>query len=456
MAIYNNTLGLIGNTPIVQIKSFDTGLCSLFLKLESQNPGGSIKDRIALTMIEAAERNGSLKKGGTIVEATAGNTGIGLALVAKLKSYNLVLVIPDKMSREKINHLKALGAEIILTRSDVGKGHPEYYQDFAERIAKERNAFYVNQFNNSANPTAHEIGTGPEIWSQMNHDVDAIILGVGSSGTLTGLTRFFSKVSPELEIVIADPIGSILADYVNKGILLTEAGSWVVEGIGEDFIPPIADFTMCKKAYSISDGESLETARLLLKKEGILGGSSTGTLLASALKYCKEQTKPKRVLTFVCDNGNKYLSKQFNEFWMVEEGFTKRNYLGDLRDLISHRAWEGESISLRQDDTLSIAYKRMKLYDVSQLPVLEDNRIIGILDENDLLLSVSTKKDDFSKKVSEIMTKNLVKISEKESFEKVLEILKKGFVVIVESNDQFLGLITQIDALNYLRKRITE
>jgi cystathionine beta-synthase len=456
MAIYTNTLSLIGNTPVVQIKSFDTGLCSLFLKLESQNPGGSIKDRIALTMIEAAERKGLLNPGGTIVEATAGNTGIGLALVAKLKSYNLILVIPDKMSREKINHLKALGAEIVLTRSDVGKGHPEYYQDLAEKIAKERNAYYVNQFNNESNPLAHEIGTGPEIWSQMNHDVDAIILGVGSSGTMTGLTRFFSKVSPKIQLILADPVGSILADYINKGILLEESGSWVVEGIGEDFIPPIADFSMCKKAYSISDSESLEMARLLLKKEGILGGSSTGTLLATALKYCQEQTSPKRVLTFVCDNGNKYLSKQFNEFWMVDEGFTKRTSMGDLRDLISHRAWEGESINLREDDTLSTAYKRMKLYDVSQLPVLENNKIIGIVDENDLLLAVSIHKDGFSKKVSEIMITKLIKISERENFEVVLDILKQGFVAIVETKGQFMGLITQIDALNYLRKRISE
>ncbi len=456
MAIYTNTLSLIGNTPVVQIKSFDTGLCSLFLKLESQNPGGSIKDRIALTMIEAAERKGFLSTGGTIVEATAGNTGIGLALVAKLKSYNLILVIPDKMSREKINHLKALGAEIILTRSDVGKGHPEYYQDLAEKIAIERNAYYVNQFNNESNPLAHEIGTGPEIWSQMNHDVDAIILGVGSSGTMTGLTRFFSKVSPKLQLILADPVGSILADYINKGILLEESGSWVVEGIGEDFIPPIADFSMCKKAFSISDSESLEMARLLLKKEGILGGSSTGTLLATALKYCQEQTTPKRVMTFVCDNGNKYLSKQFNEFWMVDEGFTKRNSMGDLRDLISHRAWEGESINLREDDTLSTAYKRMKLYDVSQLPVLKNARIMGIVDENDLLLAVSIHKDGFFKKVSEIMITRLIKISEKENFEVVLNILKQGYVAIVESNEQFMGLITQIDALNYLRKRIIE
>lgn len=454
MAIYNNTLGLIGNTPIVEIKSFDTGLCRLFLKLESQNPGGSIKDRIALSMIEAAERSGELQKNGTIIEATAGNTGIGLALVAKLKNYNLILVIPDKMSREKINHLRALGAEIVITRSDVGKGHPEYYQDLAEKIAKERGAYYVNQFNNPNNPLAHEIGTGPEIWSQMNHDLDAIVLGVGSSGTLTGLTRFFKRVAPNLKIVLADPEGSILTEYVRSGKILTESGSWVVEGIGEDFIPPIADFSNCKTAYSISDGESLEMARELLRREGILGGSSTGTLLASALRYCKEQKTPKKILSFVCDNGNKYLSKQFNEFWMVDEGFMERSSSGNLKDAITHRAWEGETVSVREEDTLSIAYRRMKLYDVSQLPVLKDDKIVGIIDESDVLMAVSEKNQGFNRQVSEVMVTSLLKVRSNESFDTALEILKKGFVAIVEEEGKFMGLITQIDALNYLRKRI--
>ncbi|HYJ17548.1 MAG TPA: cysteine synthase family protein, partial [Burkholderiales bacterium] len=195
----------------------EAGPCRLFLKLESQNPGGSIKDRIGRSMIEAAERDGRLKPGGTIIEATAGNTGLGLALVAALKGYKLILVVPDKMSREKIFHLKAMGAEVRLTRSDVGKGHPEYYQDMAERIAKETGGYFVNQFGNSANPLAHETTTGPEIWSQMEHQVDAVVCGVGSSGTMTGLSRYFGKVSPATEMILADPVGSVLADYIHTG-----------------------------------------------------------------------------------------------------------------------------------------------------------------------------------------------------------------------------------------------
>src|SRR5205809_3597908 len=203
-----SVLELIGNTPMIEVARLDTGRCRLFLKLENQNPGGSIKDRIGLSMIEAAERDGSLKPGGTIVEATAGNTGLGLALVAARKGYKLVLVIPDKMSREKVFHLKAMGADVVMTRSDVGKGHPDYYQDLAEKIAKETGGFFVNQFGNPANPHAHETTTGPEIWEQMEHRLDAIVCGVGSAGTLAGLTHYFKRVAPTVAMVLADPTGS--------------------------------------------------------------------------------------------------------------------------------------------------------------------------------------------------------------------------------------------------------
>ncbi len=270
-------LDLIGNTPLVEVTRFDTGPCQLFLKLESQNPGGSIKDRIGVAMIEAAERDGRLLQGGTVVEATAGNTGLGLALVARAKGYRVVLVVPDKMSSEKVLHLKALGAEVHMTRSDVGKGHPDYYQDHAARLAQEiPGAFFADQFNNPANPLAHETSTAPEIWAQTGHDLDMIVVGVGSSGTITGLTRFFRKVQPRLRFVLADPVGSILAEYTRSGAI-GEAGSWAVEGIGEDFVPAIADLSGVSHAYSIPDHESFARARELLQREGILGGSSTGS-----------------------------------------------------------------------------------------------------------------------------------------------------------------------------------
>ncbi len=316
-------LNLIGNTPMVKVNHIDTGVCNLYLKLESANPGGSIKDRIGLSMITEAEKTGLIRPGSVLVEATAGNTGLGLALVAAVKGYKLILVIPDKMSREKILHLKAMGAEVIMTRTDVNKGHPEYYQDMAERIAKETpNAFYINQFGNPANPFAHETTTGPEIFKQLEGKIDAVVCGVGSSGTLTGLTHYFQRVKPDVEMIVADPQGSVIKDFITKGTF-GEAGSWFVEGIGEDFIPQIADFSLTKRAYTISDEESFSTARSILRKEGILAGSSSGTLIAAAIKYCLKQQHPKNVVTFVCDTGNKYLTKMFDNSWIHDNGFSE-------------------------------------------------------------------------------------------------------------------------------------
>ena len=444
---------MIGNTPTVELTKFDAGPCRLFLKLENQNPGGSIKDRIALSMIEAAEAEGRLKPGGTIVEATAGNTGIGLALVAKLKGYRIVLVIPDKMSREKIEYLKAMGAEIVITRSDVAKGHPEYYQEMAERIAGETGGVYVNQFANPANPLAHETSTGPEIWAQLGHDLDAIVVGVGSSGTMTGLTRFFQKVSPSLEFILADPEGSILAEFVETGKISHEAGSWLVEGIGEDFVPPIADFSMTKKAYSIGDRESFALARELLTREGIFAGSSTGTLLAAALKYCREQKLPKRVLTFACDSGSRYLSKMFSNAWMKDLGFISDNPHGDLRDLISRKHEEHATVFVSPEDTINTAYGRMKLHDVSQVPVLDGDRIVGLVDESDVLYGIFGKRTRFDAGVKEVMNTHLTKLKPSDGLNAVMEVFKKGFVAIVEDeNGAFLGIITKIDLLNYLRR----
>ena len=454
MAIHSSVLELIGDTPIVQARRLDTGLCTLYLKLESANPGGSIKDRIGMSMIEAAERRGDLKPGATLVEGTAGNTGIGLALVAQQKGYKLMLVVPDKMSREKIFNLKAMGAEVILTRSDVAKGHPDYYQDLAERIARETpGAYFVNQFGNPDNPAAHEFGTGPEILRQMDGQLDAIVFGCGSSGTMTGLSRCFAEHSPQTEMVLADPVGSILTQYINEGTLSTKSGSWLVEGIGEDFLPQISDFTRVKKAYAISDGESFHTARELLAKEGILGGSSTGTLLAAALKYCREQTEPKKVLVFVCDTGNKYLSKMYNDYWMLDNGFIDRPQYGDLRDLILRPYSQRDTVVVSPTDLLTTAYQRMKLYDVSQLPVMEGDRLVGIVDESDVLLHVYGDEARFRDPVSTAMVSKLDRLDVRSPIEALLPVFDRGQVAIITDGDAFLGLITRIDLLNYLRRR---
>jgi cystathionine beta-synthase len=446
-------LNLIGETPLVEVRRLETGPCRLFLKLENQNPGGSIKDRVALAMIEAAEREKRIAPGGLLVEATAGNTGLGLALVASQKGYRLLIVVPDKMSQEKIFHLKAMGAEVVLTRSDVTKGHPEYYQDMAARLAGEQGAFYVNQFANPANPLAHEQTTGPEIWEQMEHKVDAVVAGVGTGGTITGLSRYFARVSPQTEMVVADPVGSIVAEFVRTRKVSNNVGSWLVEGIGEDFIPPVCDLSRVKQAYSIPDAEAFNVCRDLLRQEGIFAGSSSGTLIGAALRYCREQKSEKRVVSLVCDSGNKYLSKVYNEYWMIDQGFIQREQHGDLRDLIARRHKEHAVATISAEETVLAAYQRMKLYDVSQLPVLEDGRIVGIVDEQDILKEVAENPGHFREPVTEAMERDLVTVPPSASIEQLNEIFKRGLVAIVVDGAEFLGLITRIDLLNWLRRK---
>jgi cystathionine beta-synthase len=453
MRVYQNAIEMIGRTPMLQLHQFDTGPCELFLKLEYLNPGGSIKDRIGLSMIEEAERRGDLKPGSTIVEATAGNTGLGLALVAAQKGYRLILVLPDKMSQEKIFNLRALGAEIVLTRSDVGKGHPEYYQDLGATIAERTGAYFINQFANPDNPKAHEQGTAPEIWEQLEQRLDAIVVGVGSSGTMAGLAAFFKKHAPHVELVLADPQGSILAEYIATG-QMTQKSSWLVEGIGEDFIPQIADFSLTKRAYSIPDGESFSVARELLQKEGILAGSSTGTLLAAALRYCREQRTAKRVVTLAPDTGARYLSKLFNDFWMEDQGFIERQKFGDLRDLIGRPHGERATITVGPNDVLTTAHNRLRNAGFSQLPVMEDDKLIGVVTEDDILRFAFGRPERFNEPVRSAMTTTFLRVERTVSLNNLVAMLEVRSSAAVMDGEKFLGLITRSDVLNYLRRQL--
>lgn len=449
----NSVLDLIGNTPMLKTKNLDTGKCELFLKLECQNPGGSIKDRIALKMINDAEKQGLLKPGGCIVEATAGNTGLGLCLVAAAKGYRMIIVVPDKMSKEKIYHLRAMGAEVIVTRSDVMKGHEEYYQEIAEKISKEENAFYINQFCNKSNPQTHYESTGPEILRQMDNDVDAVICGVGSGGTISGLANFFKENSSKTEMILADPQGSILVDYLETG-KFGEAGSWIVEGIGEDFIPEIADFTNVKKGYTISDEESCATAREVLLKEGILAGSSSGTLISAALKYCREQTTPKRVVTFACDSGNKYLSKVFNDNWLINEGLKKPSRTGNLQELILNLYANKSVIYSNPSEKVSVAITKMTNNDISQLPVIDNGEVIGVIDDTCILKNSHLKEFNFSSIVYEIMNKKFNTIEVSSDINNLYNSFENSNYVIVKKNNNFIGLITKIDFISYLKNNI--
>ena len=455
MDIKDSLLDLIGNTPILKLKSLDTGPCDLFVKLESGNPGGSIKDRIGLSIIEEAEASGDLQPGGTIIEATAGNTGLGLALIAALKGYKIILVIPDKMSREKILHLEGLGAEIILTRSDVPEGHPEYYQDLARKIASETpGSFLADQFSNPANPLAHRTTTAPEIWEQMKGNVDAVVAGVGSGGTLTGLAQFFKSKNPDISMVAADPEGSVVADAILTGKYKYEGGSWLVEGVGEDFIPNNFDLSLMDDAEIVSDKEAFEVLQVLLKEEGILGGSSSGTLVAAAAKWCRKQTEPKNVVTFICDTGNKYLSKAFNKSWLHDNNLLESEKFGDLRDLISRRADQGEMITVAPSDSLLVAYNRMRASDISQLPVIREGDLLGLIDEEDVLISVSKNQGTFSDEVERHMIQQLDVLQYNASEDELIGILSEGKVAIIYSEDTFIGFITKVDLINYYRNRL--
>jgi len=453
MQVFSNTLEMVGRTPMLEINNLDTGPCRLFLKLELMNPGGSIKDRIGMSMIEEAEKRGDIKSGDTLVEATAGNTGLGLALVAAQKGYRLILVLPDKMSQEKIFNLRAMGAEVILTRSDVGRGHPEYYQDLGRSIAEEKGAYFINQFGNPDNPLAHERTTAPEIFEQLDGKVDAIVLGVGSSGTVSGISKYLQDVGAKTELIIADPVGSVVADYVNTGTI-GASSSWLVEGIGEDFIPDIADFTGATKGYSISDAESFRTARELLRKEGMLAGSSTGTLLCAALKYCREQTTEKIVVTFACDTGNKYLSKLFNDFWLEDQGFIQRQPHGDLRDLVGRPHGERATITVGPTDILTTAHNRLRNAGFSQLPVMDEGKLVGVVTEDRIMQFAFGKPELMTATVGEAMETAFIQLEKGTSINNLVAMLSARPYAAVMDEGEFFGLITRSDVLNYLRKQM--
>lgn len=311
---------LIGNTPLYTTRYLPVGASTLSLKLENLNFGGSIKDRIAVAMIEQAEQSGQLRPGMRILEATVGNTGLALAQVANQRGYKTTIVAPDKMSTEKLNHLRAVGAEVVITRTDVPTGHPEHYQSIAKKMTETNEQYYyVDQFNNAANPLVHEQTTGPEIWQQTAGKLDAIVLGAGTGGHLTGIGRYFRHVAPQVKIVLADPAGSVFAKVVQGKAAISQP--WSIEGVGHDYVPTTCNLSFVDEAIAVSDSQAYAAARLLLRQEGILAGSSTGVVIAASIAYAQQQTQPQRIVSFVYDTGNKYLSKFYNDQWLHTQGF---------------------------------------------------------------------------------------------------------------------------------------
>lgn len=462
--VYHSSLEMVGNTPMLELTHLDAGPCRLFVKMENLNPAQSIKDRIGIAMVDAAERSGAIdpksKITPTLVEATAGNTGLALALVSGQRGYNLIVVVPDKMSQEKVQHLRSMGAQVRMTRSDVTREHPEYFRNVAERLAKDiPNSVFINQFANEANWQAHYDTTGPEIWSQLDGRVDAIVVGVGSGGTLTGCARYLREKNPDIKIILADPAGSILAPLANEGKHV-EPGAWLIEGMGEDYVPEICDMSLVSEAITVTDRDSFFGARELLMKEGILAGSSAGCLLHAAMQWGRKQTKPLTIVTFVCDTGAKYLSKMFNDYWMIDQGFITRERVGDLRDLIARRHSQREDYTLTPDMPLRQAVRTMRLYDISQIAVVEHNpkghdRVVGIIDESDALLALSDRPDALDAPVASVMTTRLETIAPSAKVEDLLPIFRADRVAIVsDESGEYHGLITKIDMINYLRSRL--
>ena len=388
---------------------------------------------------------------------TGGSDGLGLATAERLAEEGAHIAIcargEDRL-QAAAERLRAMGAEVVLTRSDVAKGHPEYYQDLGKRIAEEQGCYFINQFGNPDNPLAHKQTTAPEILEQMQGNVDAIVMGVGSSGTVSGFCEFLEEHAPDIEIILADPVGSILAEYINTGNLSDKSSSWLVEGIGEDFIPDIADFSKVTKAYSISDTESFAAARNLLRSEGVLAGSSSGTLLAAALRYCKEQTEAKRVVTFACDTGNKYLSKLYNDFWLEDQGFIAREQHGDLRDLVGRPHGERATITVGPGDVLTTAHNRLRNAGFSQLPVMDEGNLVGVVTEETIIQHVYGHPELMNAQVADAMQTAFIRLDKTASVNNLVAMLQVQPYAAIMDGDEFLGLITRSDVLNYLRRQM--
>ena len=442
--VFDNVLEGIGKTPMVRLSKIDTGPCELFLKLESNNPGGSIKDRIGLAMIEAAERDGKLKPGGAIVEATAGNTGVGLALAAAVKGYRLIVVMPDKMSQDKIALLKSYGAEVVITATNVPPDSPESYNGVADRLAREiPGAFRPNQFGNPLNPQAHYLTTGPEIWEDSEGRVEILVAGMGTGGTISGTGKYLKERNPNLLIVGADPQGSILSGDSPR--------SYKVEGIGEDFIPRTFDRQIIDDMVRVTDKESFNTARRLAREEGILAGGSSGTALAAALKYAERLDRTNYIVVILPDTGRNYLTKLYDDSWMQENGFWEQRQPQrvTIGDILQEKHSLPALISVAPTDTLLHAIELMQEFNISQLPVLENAIPVGSLNESTIMKLLHDGINIANQAISVVMAKPLPMLDEKTDIAEAYRVLLAGAPAItVSRNSLGIGLVSKADLIS--------
>jgi len=442
----NNILEVVGETPLVRLNNITRGIKSaVYVKPEMLNPGGSVKDRIARAMVEAAEREGKLKPGGTIVEATAGNTGAGLALVAAIKGYRCIFVLPDKMSQEKINLLRAYGAEIVITPTSVPPDSPESYNGTADRLAREiPNAFRPNQFENPNNPRAHYLTTGPEIWRDSDGKVEVFVAGMGTGGTISGTAQFLKEKNPNILIVGADPQGSILSGDTPR--------SYKVEGIGEDFIPKTFNRQLVDEMVRVTDQESFLTARRLAREEGILAGGSSGTALAAALKFAQRLEQPKYIVVLLPDTGRNYIDKIYSDQWMMENGFLKENCSepAHVIDVLTAKDAFPSILCVSPKENLARAIALMKLYSISQLPVIEDNKVVGSLNEASVMKLLHDGVNFRQQQIGAVMGKPLPVLNADTDISEAFRVLLSGASGIVVVQDGIpRGVITRWDLVSF-------
>jgi len=450
MQVYENILGLIGHTPLVRLNRLASGVkAQVFGKMENLNPGYSVKDRIGIAMIEAAEKDGILKPGGTVVEATSGNTGIGLALAAAVKGYKCIFVMTDKASVEKSRYLKALGADVVITPVSAKPGTPDHYVSTARRIATETpNSFYPDQYSNPANPGAHYLTTGPEIWEQTEGKITHFVAGLGTGGTISGTGRFLKEKDPKIRIIGADPYGSIFKTYKETG-KVAEATPYLVEGIGQEVVPPNVHIKYVDEVINVTDRESFEMSRLLGRAEGIFCGGSTGTNLAAALRVAANLDEDAVVVFIVCDTGEHYLTKHHSDEWLKEKRLLEpqRITAGLISDTKKPQAPK-TLVACKPTDLVAEALEKMDELGLTQIPVLEEGRSVGSLRESRVLAKVVRNRDLLNAPINEVMESGFPTVDVDASSKEVTRRLQTSPAVLVEEYGRITGIITRHDVLD--------
>ncbi len=458
MKVYENVLELIGNTPLIRLRKMSEGTKALIYgKAEHLNPTGSVKDRIALAIIEDAEAKGKLKPGGVVVEATGGNTGLGLAMVAASKGYRTIFTMPDKMSQEKVRFLKSLGAQVVITPSAVPPDSPEYYLNTAKRIHEETaNSIYANQFYNPINPEIHYQRTGPEIWEQSEGKINYFVAGMGTGGTISGVGRYLKEQNPEVKVIAADPDGSIIKDYFYTKRII-EARPWKVEGIGEDMIPPNHHYQYIDEVVQVSDKESFTLARRLAREEGILAGGSSGTILGAALKVARQLDEPKMFVVVLCDAGDRYLSKCHSDEWMKENQFLdeERPDQVEVDVVLTRKSTRLPALVHVAPATLvSDAIDLMDEYNISQIPVLDGNKAVGNITEGKLTRRVLEDQKVLGWAVSEVMEPKLPVLDANAPVNLAMKVLTRdASALLVRRLGVFVGVLTRHDLIEFLSEQ---